>query len=318
MNIAIRVVRRALPLALAAALLGALAYHLDVHETLARLGAIAPLHLGAAVAATFVAVVISAVRYRLVLRSLSRQPVAFRPVLELNLFSVFASHLAPMGVLADTARAGLGAYVLGITPGTSALAVVIDRILALVGLLICAVIALPAAASYGTPRALLLPTAVGAALALAALAAGLLLANRPSLRRRGPWLNRSADGLVVLVGSPGPAATQLGLAVGISAAIAMMTWLLAHGMRIPLDFGAALTYVAFIQIAQAIPFFYAGFGIREVVVVAFLGSAGLATEPEAMALSVGIGMVNLLVGLPGVLLFATLRLVRQPSDPAER
>ena len=75
--------------------------------------------------------------------------------------------------------------------------------------------------------------------------------------------------------------------------------LLARGMQVPVSVPHVLLFMPLIFFVSALPVFYQGWGGREAVVVATIGSTGQVTSAEAIALSVAFGVVVFLASLPG-------------------
>ena len=78
-----------------------------------------------------------------------------------------------------------------------------------------------------------------------------------------------------------------------------MLWLLAHGLDSELTIVEALAFSPVIYVAQVIPLFYFGFGAREAASLWILAGAAVMPEAAAIALSLAVGLCNLIVGLPG-------------------
>lgn len=80
------------------------------------------------------------------------------------------------------------------------------------------------------------------------------------------------------------------------------------GIALPgsLDAGTALLVAPLAIFATVIPISFAGWGLREGVIVTALASQGIAS-PQALALSLGFGIILLLISLPGAVLFRLKR-----------
>jgi hypothetical protein len=83
---------------------------------------------------------------------------------------------------------------------------------------------------------------------------------------------------------------------------------LAYGMQIQVSPLVIILFTPLIFFVSALPIFYQGWGGREVIVVATVGSVGQVTNAEAIALSVAFGVALFLASLPGAMLW-----IMQPS-----
>lgn len=79
--------------------------------------------------------------------------------------------------------------------------------------------------------------------------------------------------------------------------------MLAYGMQIQVSKLHVLLFMPLIYLVSALPVFYQGWGRREAIVIATIGSTGQVTSAEATALSVAFGVVVFLASLPGLVLW---------------
>jgi hypothetical protein len=77
--------------------------------------------------------------------------------------------------------------------------------------------------------------------------------------------------------------------------------ILAAGMHIAVPPVRAMLFMPLIFFVSSLPIFYLGWGAREAIVIATLGSAATVSTAEAVALSVGFGVIVFLSSLPGAL-----------------
>ena len=84
----------------------------------------------------------------------------------------------------------------------------------------------------------------------------------------------------------------------------IMIYLLARGMEIELSFLQSLFLVPTIILISALPLSFAGWGIREGVMVYLLDHIGIAGS-DALAISIAFGLVMLVLGIPGGLMWLT-------------
>jgi hypothetical protein len=81
--------------------------------------------------------------------------------------------------------------------------------------------------------------------------------------------------------------------------LAVVCQVLAYGMQIAVSPLQVVLYMPLIFFVSSLPIFYLGWGAREAVFIATLGSIGSVSTAEAVAVSVGMGVVVFLASLPG-------------------
>jgi hypothetical protein len=83
---------------------------------------------------------------------------------------------------------------------------------------------------------------------------------------------------------------------------------LARGMAIPIDPWRLAQYMPIIMLVVSLPVLYLGWGGRELVVVATIGSLGGVSENLALSLSIALGFLAMLAAIPnGLFLLTTWR-----------
>jgi hypothetical protein len=92
----------------------------------------------------------------------------------------------------------------------------------------------------------------------------------------------------------------VGISIGIHALTAVVMFLFARDMGLPLQLLDCLALVPMLMLIAAVPISIAGWGVREGVMVAALSLLGVQTA-EAVVLSVLIGCLSLFSGVIGVL-----------------
>ncbi|HYM73835.1 MAG TPA: lysylphosphatidylglycerol synthase transmembrane domain-containing protein [Stellaceae bacterium] len=113
-------------------------------------------------------------------------------------------------------------------------------------------------------------------------------------------------------------AAAIVIAVLGQAAIAAEAWALAQAQHLPVTFLDFLMLMPPVMLVAALPVSAGGWGVREGAMVAALGAAGVAAGP-AMLLSVELGLVAMLVSLPGGGVWLHRWFARQPAlAPAPR
>jgi uncharacterized membrane protein YbhN (UPF0104 family) len=186
------------------------------------------------------------------------------------------------------------------------LSVLLDRILVVAALIVLAVITLPAIAHPLAQRA----SFAGATILLAGAAGFLLL--QPIERIAGRWrdvwlitsLLRTGEELRRAVQSAGLLALVYALLAAVSGAFA--AYCISRSLSIDVGLTAMIAIMSFVAIATALPISLAGWGVREVSMVSLLGLLGIDRE-VALVLSVEFGVINMLMSLPGGLIWLGLR-----------
>lgn len=292
-----RWLRRVLPLAGTAVLLG-LAWHLaDGAAALQRLATLDPGWLALGLAVSLVQLLLSAARWRLTARRLDLSLGFGRAVREYWLAG-FLNQVVPGGVGGDLLRAwrhrdavaaaGSGS---GLLPALRAVA--IERLAGWLALLPCA----------AAGALLWLPPAAGRPFAAVALAALVLLLAAPRLLRYLPPLPAlsvlAADmGRALLARDALPA--QLLLSVAILATYLLVFACAAAAVGVPLEPLFLLTGVPLVLLSMALPVSLAGWGLREAAAAGLWALAGAGAE-AGLAASLAYGLTVLLASLPGAL-----------------
>jgi glycosyltransferase 2 family protein len=186
------------------------------------------------------------------------------------------------------------------------LSVLLDRVLVIGALIILAVVTLPTIAH---------PLAGGASLAgiliLLAAVAGFLLIQ-PLERIVGRWRDvwlissvlRTTEELRVTTRRAG--LVSLFYALLAAACGALAAYCVSRSLRIDVGLTAMIAVMSFVAFATALPISLAGWGVREVSLVALLGLLGIDRE-AALVLSVEFGLICTLMSLPGGVIWISLR-----------
>ncbi len=221
----------------------------------------------------------------------------------INLFTMFAAVVAPIGLAADVLRAGMLPLVLRASPWRSVSAVLQDKALGVIGVM-----------AIGTPL-LLLQLAFDVTplyVAVQAAAFGAVVGITIGLQVAAPRLSPGRSLFRQFLGFLQDFSTQLstavrvlkqaGLAGGSILCVGLLLWCL--GLAVGLSDGSALLMVSIapaIYLAQAMPFTYAGWGAREAVAIFLLGELPGIELSNAVALSFAFGAVFTVASLPGAL-----------------
>lgn len=201
--------------------------------------------------------------------------------------------------------------------------VMLDRVIALVALSLMVLATLPLAADFIGDVAILTVFWLFIALVPAAVAVllwldrVLVLFVRILPRRAFDALQElSRDARAVLLNRRYCAAI-LGCALGNQILLVFIMMSLAHGLGIPAKFSEFVVLIPPVILATVIPLSFAGWGVREGVMVAMLGATGIVAS-DSIALSVSFGLVILVGALPGgVVWFVTGNRTMARGEPGK-
>jgi hypothetical protein len=302
-------------LAVTVAILGLLIAGADWTAIAVRLSAADPGLLAAGFAAKAATLPLAALRWRSVGRAagftLGRW-TAFR----LQMAGGFLGQVLPGSVGADLLR-GWFTWRLGHPPGAVMLALLVDRLMALLGVVLLGLAGLPHLAAVAPPAVAW--TVLGGAVALALAMAALLAVGRIP-RDRLPLPRRLRDGasgravwgavgrLRAMAGRPA-AWVALGYSVGVHFATVAATILFARALGLPIGWLDGLAIVA-----AALPVSLGGWGVREGAMVAGFALIGLDAD-AALLVSLLIGLSIATLSLPGGLFWLLLRSETAAPEP---
>jgi len=276
---------------------------------------ISPLAFAAALALLAIQMAVCGLRWRMVVKALGAT-IGLGMATAVFAVGTFFGLVLPGAVGGDvvrmwtTHRAGLGLQV-------AVNSVMLERIATLLALVLLVTVSEPLLASrLPDPTSLWLFPALSVA-GVAGIGALMLLDRTPESLSR--W--RLIRGLGYLAGdtrrlylSPSKALPVLAVAVIGHINLGLAAYALALGLGIaisPLD--CIVLYMPAVLVAT-LPISIAGWGAREVAMVTLFGYAGV-PAPQALALSILIGVVGTLVALPGGLIWIALSR-RRPAETA--
>jgi hypothetical protein len=303
----------ALRIAGSIAMLGLLAWRVpdfDVHELVPEWRASTPWWLLGAATLTFVAIVLSSMRWQAVLTALGVRSHLGR-LINHYLAGQFVSNVLPTTIGGDVLRVSRLSKENGETPASFA-SVVLERltgwlvlpILTYVGFVIN-----PGLAHLGTATSVAIALATGT-LVLLVVVLLLVASHRFGARFAGNegWRRFAGAvhlGLERLRRHPAAAANVLvvGFAYQLSLVLAALFAAKAVGMGVAVGPTAVLAFFPAVAIAQVLPIGISGLGVREGAFALFLSPLGIATE-QAVALGLLLYLLNLAVSLLGAPAFA--------------
>ena len=246
-------------------------------------------------------------RWELILDRMEHR-VGYREALKLILIGYFFNQTLPSTVGGDAYRAW-GIYKHGIHAGNAIASVVVDRVVALVSLVV--MIAVGAWWLFDVVRAPLARAAVALVCVggIAGFAVLLVLPRFASFLRR--WratrlLLHVAQGSRAVVARPPTAAAALVLTAAGYAVTSYVVYLLAQAMAANLSFAHAMLFVPLVTLVTILPISIAGWGLRESSMVVALGVVGVPAA-QAFSTSVLFGLVIMASGIPGGILWLLSR-----------
>jgi uncharacterized membrane protein YbhN (UPF0104 family) len=254
----------------------------------------------------FLQLIFGGLRWSSILRALIRGPLPrISAVLAVFYGSIFFNYL-PIGTVGgDVARVWLARR---LTPslGQIVLSILVDRVVTVVAFVVLALATLPT-----VPTAYVTTIWLGGAGILLTGALGIVLLGVIE-RLIGRWghqrlihlVLRVAEDLRLLLRRGGLPA--LCFAVVSSACAGLAAYAISQSLGISVGLVPMLAVTSLMSLIVALPISVAGWGVREVSLVALLGIFGVDRE-AALVLSVEIGLINTLLCLPGGVIWLMLR-----------
>lgn len=309
-------------LAISALLAWLLVRNLDLRGLAEKMLAVSPPALAAATAMFFVLLTTQALRWSVVLSAIG-SPRGVRVTLPLTMIGLFFSQTLPSSIGGD----GMRVWELhrgGVGMASAIASVLIDRAAGLVGICLLATATLPLLLDFARDPAVETGVVLLLAVGYAGVAVAMLFDRLPARVRRFPIVNRfaafSASLRAVLL-APRPALGALGASVLYQLGIVVVVFVLARGIGIPVEPAACLVIVPLANLSTLLPISISGWGVREGAFAAGFGMVGVATA-DAIALSVLLGLLTMLVGLSGGLVWLLRRQPRHgraaPSEVEDR
>ncbi|MBE0621683.1 MAG: flippase-like domain-containing protein [Burkholderiales bacterium] len=248
---------------------------------------------------------LSAMRWSLLIR-LASGHVGFTNAYRVVMIGNFVGQLLPV-IGADAMRVWY-AHRLGVSLGPAINSVVLDRVVALGGMLLLVLISLPwlwaivPAWFFGWIAGLLLATLAGG-LMLPALANSLPQSwERWRLVRAGKKLMIASNDLL----SHKPSLVYvLGLSLVTHLSIAVLVFGIARMAGVPVELGECFLLIPLVMLVAAIPVSVAGWGVREGAMVIAFGFINV-SPGDALLVSVLFGLVVVISSFPGAVFWMTM------------
>ena len=290
-----------LKLLITAGLITYLLRKIDIGPVLRQIRTIAPGPALLAVLIMLLQLALVSLRWQLV-NQLVDARMRTGQVVRLTLIGQFFNQVLPSAVGGDAVRAWLASRE-GVPMGRAVTGILCDRAAALVALLLVisfTLFVLPAIVMNRFPAIELLRTV--ALIGLSALVAffflGALLSRLLMRYRITAPIGKLVRDFRRVLCSPASSTAIMALAGAVQVLLVMAIYLCAQGMNIHLEFAAALLVIPTVMLVSMIPVSFAGWGVRESAMIFGLGIVGI-SAPDALAVSVVFGLLQLIVGLPG-------------------
>lgn len=255
-------------------------------------------------------ILLGALRWRVILLSLARASDGF--VSSYKIFkdyyiSVFFNSCLPGTVGGDVVRVWLVKSD-NVPLSMAASSVVADRIMALFALAVMGVLTMPFFASYlGVSLLLILPPMLIACIVGVWLLFNLgRFAEKVSFLKSYDWLLHFLQNIRFIISRPKD--SLLSLVCGIAAHVnfCFAAYFLAKSLGGNIGMVQIITLVPWVLLVAVIPISIGGWGIREAAMIYLMALVGVSTE-VALALSVQLGILSMLVTIPAGILWLMRR-----------
>jgi uncharacterized protein (TIRG00374 family) len=294
--------------AISGGLITLLVYQVDVAAVGERLGQLTAGWVALALFMLAALIGLAIIRWCIVLRVLSFD-LPFMHVLKLVLIGQFFNQTLPSSLGGDAARV-FYAWRAGVPPGSALNSVAIDRLMGLFVLIFLTTAIIPILDAKLGHDALLIALTVFAAGGWLGIVVLYAFDNRLTrqfdrFRVIGFAVRLSRDMRLVSCRA-GAFAGILALSVLIHLFTVGLAWSLDHALGA--DSGYSVYFLAMIPtlLAVSIPVSIAGWGVREQALVVILGGLGV-DAVHALSISIMFGLLLIVGGLPGGLIWLTLR-----------
>jgi len=293
----------ALKLAVSAGLIALVLSKIDLGELKNRLLSPGSAALGAALALAVIQIPVVAWRFRRVLGALG-QPIRFADAVTINMIGLFFNQSLPSTMGGDAMRVWRLVRS-GLTLGRAVSGVLVDRITALIGIVILIALTLPVLFGLVEDRQPVIAFTVVVAVMVAGIAVTLAIRRLPAFLRH----LRLVRGLGALIGDlrrivlqPSHSGPVLGLAILGHLLTTAIVYALALAYGVQVGYVECLVLVSPVMLVSVVPISIAGWGVREGAMVAAFALVGIAAA-DALVVSVAFGLLNVMIGLPGGLVF---------------
>ena len=287
-------------LGLSGAILWVIAGHIDLQELTRVMTEIKPTYIAGTVAVLIAQMGITGIRLITILRPFGKR-LSILDGFRITLIGSFFGQTLISFLSGDAIRV----YEIvrrKVDLRTAATTVFLDRVVGVAGMVFLMAAALPAFLSTFQSATLrlgaIVSTAAGIAGVIVFIALGIVLPQRLREVRYIGWLVDFASASRHLIARTPVAIFALTLGIAVQIANVLAVWILAHGVELPVSLGECFMIVPTVSLIAMMPISIAGWGVREGAMVVAFGALGYDTE-TVLAVSVALGLAQLLVSLPG-------------------
>lgn len=267
----------------------------------------------ATVMAVYAAIVLSAVKWDVLLRARGHR-IGMPRLLRHYMVGLYFNNFLPTSVGGDVVRAwDIGRDVRDSAEGAAS--VVAERLIASVGLALTATFAL-LFARVGTQAMIAVAAVFVFGVGLTALIAVPSVAERlvgsavgGRFANVAGWLARATGATGSLLRARGAAATVLAMSIGFQVLVALVNYCLFRAIGVTVTFAECVVYTSIVSAVTMVPVSISGLGIREAGYAYFFGLAGVAAT-SAVTASMLFFVTVAVCTLPGAVFFATGKAAR--------
>jgi uncharacterized protein (TIRG00374 family) len=275
---------------------------------LPSLKAIDPIALAIAVCLLFLQPILIGARWCLLLRQYDSNS-KFLSLTGVTWFAVFANQFLPAGVGGDAVRIYYARH-LGNRLGAATASVLMDRIMALVALVLM-VIALTPFLPEAIDRRLILALGALCAVCVVVVTAVYVCVNRSwTGSLRSPFVQRIltlTHYVMRTLSYPGQSVLALSISIIVHSLSFVAFTMIARSIGIQSDTGALLAITALLTFIQIIPISIGGWGVREVAAVSLLSLVGVEAGSALLA-SLLFGLAYAVASVPGIIIWGFIKI----------
>jgi uncharacterized membrane protein YbhN (UPF0104 family) len=296
-----RILKLLVKIGVSAGLIAFMLHTFDVKGLADHLREASPWSLAAVVMISIAMAPLHAARWLVVVRAAGGR-LALGPATKMVLIGYFFSQVLPSAVGGDAVRTWC-AYRAGLRASDAVNSVVLDRAIALVGLMLLGAFTLPWLADRVGDATLVNAFAAVIVLGIGGFAAFVGFGGLTKALTRwrvGRLLSRLADLARATMLTPARVVPLLAISIGGFVVACWLVYMIARGMSLEIRFTDCLLLVPPVLLASVIPVSIAGWGMREGAMVVALGFAGVAPA-AAFVVSVLYGLCVAAASLPGSL-----------------
>jgi uncharacterized protein (TIRG00374 family) len=250
---------------------------------------------------------IGGTRWLIILSRLGANPMVWE-TLKLFYISVFFNAYVWGGISGDVMRAWIS-YRSNVSARTAITSVILDRVAALLGVAVLVLLTAPFfLARVGTSLPMLIPVLLSM-IGLVGVVVAAQFARLPA-----SWLRFRAlrvlydlgDSVRAVFLRPGGVIPLIGVAILAQMALAIATYIMAASLNISISLLECVVLMQPVALVANLPISVGGWGVRETAMIALFGLVGVPAS-ATLALSIQLGLLSLIVALPGGLFWLALK-----------